>query len=711
MNAVLRGAGKLAKLPSGRRGKWVMLVLWIGALVFLAPLAGKLSDVQNNQAESWLPGSAESTKVLAISQQFQSSNLIPAVVVYEKPGGLGQSDLAAIGAQVQRFGTIPGVVPGTAGPIASAETPPQAAEVIVPIDAGVAGWDNLAKVVDQVRALSGDGLSGVSVHITGPAGGAADQSGAFAGIDGALLIAALIVVISMLLLTYRSPILWLLPVLTVGAALMTSQGVIYLLAKYAGLTVNAQSAGILTVLVFGAGTDYALLLIARYREELRNHDDRHEAMSVALHRAGPAIWASAATVVIGMLCLCFAELNSTAGLGPVAAVGIGVGLLAMVTLLPALLVICGRWVFWPARPAFGSEDHTSSGIWARIGRLVAKGPRTTWTVTALVLVVLALGTSTLKADGLSNADSFTSKPDSVVGAQVLAKHFPGGGAEPIQIVANAGSAAQVKAAVTGLPGVAAVKDPVVRGGHAYVEATTVDAADSDGAAATLLRVRDAVHAVPGADALAGGRTALRYDVEEANRADRDLIIPIILVVVFLILAGLLRSILAPVLLIATVVLSYFATLGISSFFFEHVLGFHGADASFPLFVFVFLVALGIDYNIFLMTRIHEEARKQGTRKGALTALSATGGVITSAGLVLAGTFAVLATLPLTAFAELGFAVAVGVLIDTIIVRAVLVTALSLDIGRFIWWPGKLMRRRDPVSPAPSTPVPALSTRE
>jgi RND superfamily putative drug exporter len=500
-------------------------------------------------------------------------------------------------------------------------------------------------------------------------------------------------------------------VLTVGAALMTSQGVIYLLAKYFDLTVNAQSAGILTVLVFGAGTDYALLLVARYREELRNHEDRHEAMSVALHRAGPAIWASAATVVIGMLCLCFAELNSTAGLGPVAAVGIGVGLLAMVTLLPALLVICGRWVFWPARPAFGSADHTSTGIWARIGRVVAKGPRTTWTVTALVLVALALGTSTLKADGLSNADSFTSTPDSVVGEQVLAKHFPGGGAEPIQIVANAGSAAQVKAAVTGLAGVATVKDPVVRGGHAYVEAATVDPPDSEAATATLLRIRDAVHAVPGADALAGGQTALRYDVEEANRSDRDLIIPIILVVVFLILAGLLRSILAPVLLIATVVLSYFATLGISAFVFEHVLGFHGADASFPLFVFVFLVALGIDYNIFLMTRIHEETKKQGTRKGALTALSATGGVITSAGLVLAGTFAVLATLPLTAFAELGFAVAVGVLIDTIIVRAVLVTALTLDLGRFIWWPGKLMRRHDPVSPVPSAPVPALSSRE
>ena len=710
MNAVLRAAGRAARLPSGRRGKWVMLVIWLGALVFLAPLAGKLTDVQDNQAKSWLPGNAESTKVLAITEQFRSSNLIPAILVYEKPTGLSPAELATIGAQAQRFGTLPNVAPGTAGPIASKETPPQAAEVIVPIDMGKAGWSDMKKVADRLRTTAGEGLSGVSVHVTGPAGGAADQADSFSGIDGALLFAALGVVIVMLLLTYRSPVLWLLPVLSVGAALEASQGVIYLLAKYAGLVVNGQSAAILTVLVFGAGTDYALLLVARYREELRRHEDRHEAMAVALHRAGPAIWASAATVVVGMLCLCFADLNSTAGLGPVAAVGIGVGLLAGVTLLPALLVICGRWVFWPVRPAFGSADHTTGGVWAKVGRLVAKAPRATWTVTALILAVLAIGSTTLKADGLTNAASFTGKPDSVVGEQVLAKHFPAGDGEPIQIVADAGSAGQVRAAVSGVRGVAAVKDPAVRGGHAYLEATTSAAADSDEATATLLRVRDAVHAVPGADALAGGSSALRYDIEQANKHDSDLIIPIVLIVVFLILGGLLRSLLAPVLLIGTVVLSYFATLGISAFFFQHVLGFDGADASLPLYVFVFLVALGIDYNIFLMTRVHEEAKKQGTRKGALTALSATGGVITSAGLVLAGTFAVLATLPVTAFAEMGFAVAVGVLIDTIIVRAVLVTALTLDIGRWIWWPGKLMRRPEN-PPVTEAPIPALSTRD
>ena len=469
---------------------------------------------------------------------------------------------------------------------------------------------------------------------------------------------------------------------------------IYLAAKYADLTVNAQSAGILTVLVFGAGTDYALLLVARYREELRRHEDRHEAMAFALHRAGPAIWASAATVIAGMLCLIFADLNSTAGLGPVAAIGIGIGLLAMVTLLPALLAIFGRWMFWPVRPSFGSDDHISDNFWSKVGARISRKPRLTWVVTAVVLGVIALNTFSLKADGLTNAGSFTETPDSVVGEQVLAKHFPGGTGQPIQVVTNADKVGEVRAAFDGVQGIDAVADPVVKDGFAYLEGTTTDPADSPAASETLDRVRTAIHGVPDADAKAGGMTALLHDTAVANTHDRNLIIPLVLILVFLILAGLLRSLIAPVLLIGTVVLSFFATMGVSAFFFDNVFDYTGADASFPLFVFVFLVALGIDYNIFLMTRVHEEAKQVGTRKGSLIGLSATGGVITSAGLVLAGTFAVLGTLPVTFLAELGFAVAVGVLIDTIIIRAVLVTALTLDVGRWIWWPGKLAQRRD-----------------
>jgi RND superfamily putative drug exporter len=693
----MNGVGSLAKLPAGRIGKWVVLVIWVGALVVLAPLGSKLGDVEDNQASSWLPGSAEATKVLQITQTFRDSNEIPAIVVYDRAGGLSQGDLAAIGDQAKRFGTVAGVSGQVAGPIPSSEQPaPQAAQVLIPINLGTGGWNKLPGVMDQIHAITGAAPAGVSVHVTGPAGTAADNADAFGGIDGALLFAALGVVIVMLLLTYRSPTLWLLPVLSTGTALMVSQGAIYLLAKYAGLTVNGQSAGILTVLVFGAGTDYALLLVARHREELRKHADRHEAMSFALHRAGPAIWASGATVIVGMLCLLFADLNSTAGLGPVAAIGIGVALLAMVTLLPALLAIFGRWMFWPVRPTFGSADHTATGLWARIGSKIGRRPRLTWAVTAFVLGLLALSTLNLKADGLTNAGSFTSEPESVVGEQVLEQHFPAGAGQPIQVVADTGRAQDVRTAFAAVPGVVSVGQPVIHGAYAYLEGTTQAAPDSQAGIATLERVRDAVHQVPDANALAGGASALAHDVAAANTHDRDLIIPIVLVVVFAILALLLRALLAPVILIATVVLSFLATMGISAFFFTTVFGFEGADASFPLFVFVFLVALGIDYNIFLMTRIHEEAKQHGTRRGALIGVSATGGVITSAGLVLAGTFAVLATLPLTFLAELGFAVAVGVLIDTIIVRGVLVTALTLDIGRFLWWPHPLMRKRDPV---------------
>lgn len=697
VNALMSGVGSLAKVPSNRIGKWVVLVLWIIALGVLAPLAGKLTEAQDNQVSSWLPGDAESTKVIEITERFRSSNEIPAIVVYEKPAGLNEADLAAIADQARRFGDVDGVNRDVVGPVPSTEQAnPPAAQVIVPIDAGADGWEKLPGVVDQLRTIATEGGGEISVHVTGPAGSGADQAEAFAGIDGALLYAALIVVIVMLLLTYRSPILWVLPVISAGVALFASQGVIYLLAQHAGLTVNGQSAGILTVLVFGAGTDYALLLVARYREELRRHQDRHEAMAFALHRAGPAIWASAATVIVGMVCLVFADLNSTAGLGPVAAIGVGVALLAMVTLLPALLVIFGRWMFWPVRPAFGTHDHTETGIWAKVGRVIGRRPRVTWVATALVLGVLALGSLSLRADGLTNAGSFTGTPDSVVGEQVLARHFAAGTAQPIEVVAKAEKAAEVREVFGAVSGVVpgSVSEPVIRDGYAYLEATMSDAPDSAAGAATLERVRDAIHQVPDADALAGGMAAVLHDTATANTHDRNLIIPIVLVVVFLILAGLLRALVAPLILMATVVLSFFAALGISAFFFNNVFGFEGADASFPLFVFVFLVSLGIDYNIFLMTRVHEESRQWGTRRGALIGLSATGGVITSAGLVLAGTFAVLGTLPLTFTAELGFAVAVGVIIDTIIVRAILVTSLTLDVGRWMWWPHKLSRNRD-----------------
>ncbi len=696
----------------GRRTKWLVVVLWLVVVGALGPLAGKLSGVEKNDAKSWLPGKAESTRVLAEQSAFQSPNTVEAVVVYDRQTGLTAADRAKVEADVGRLAGVGHLDGNVVGPRFSADG--KAAEVVLPIDLGHDGWNRAPAVVTTMKQIGG-GSPGLAVHVTGPAGYAADSADAFKGIDGTLLFAALAVVIVILLLTYRSPLLWLLPVLSAGVALGAAQGLVYLFAK-AGLTVNAQSAGILTVLVFGAGTDYALLLVARYREELRRHQDRHEAMALALHRAGPAILASAGTVVLGVLCLTLAETESTKGLGPVLAVGVLVALAAMITLLPALLVICGRWVFWPTRPRFGTTEPTATGFWARTGRRIAGRPRPVWAVTVVVLGVLAVGVIGLNANGLTTKESFRGHPDSVVGEQVAAQHFPAGSGTPLVVIANAAAAGAVRGAFVAVPGVVDVTPALVRDGRAYLQGTMTAAPDSSGGYATVNRVRAAVHAVPASHALVGGGSAINLDVSNSARHDRNLIIPIVLLVVFLILAGLLRALLAPVVLVATVVLSFVAALGLSAVVFNHLFGFGGADTAFPLFVFVFLVALGIDYNIFLMTRVREESLKHGTRSGAVTGLAATGGVITSAGLVLAGTFAVLGTLPLVAFAEIGFTVALGVLLDTIVVRSVLVTAINLDLGDRIWWPSSLASRSSPYAGGegadlPVGPVPIVHQRE
>jgi putative drug exporter of the RND superfamily len=546
--------------------------------------------------------------------------------------------------------------------------------------------------------------------VTGPAGSAADSSEAFAGIDGTLLLAALGVVIVILLFTYRSPVLWVLPIFSAVIALVTAQAVIYLLARYADLTVNAQSASILTVLVVGAGTDYALLLVARYREELRLHTDRHEAMTEAVHRAGPAVLASGGTVVLGMLCLVFAEMNSTAGLGPVAAIGVAVTLVVLMTLLPALLVICGRWVFWPVRPTFGSAEPSATGIWARIGARIRPRPRTTWIVTSGLLLAACAGVFLLSPSGLTQAESFRGTPESIEGDAVAARHFPAVAGNAVNVVTSAASADEVAAAVASTEGIAETGEPQVVGDQALVEASLADPFDSPAAYATIERLRTNLDDAGDGQALVGGNTALNLDVQDASQRDNRVVIPLIMLVVLVVLGLLLRAVVAPVILIATVVLSYGAALGLSALLFEVTIGVTDTDSSFPLFVFVFLVALGIDYNIFLMTRVREEAADHGTRRAALIGLAATGGVITSAGLVLAATFAVLGTLPLTFLTQLGIAVAVGVLLDTVIVRSVLVTALTLDVGRHMWWPSALARRPDePGVPAEGTaPVPSGS---
>jgi putative drug exporter of the RND superfamily len=680
-------ARAIISLPAGRRAKWIVVAGWLIVVAVAGPLAGKLGSAEQNDAKSWLPASAESTRVLDVQSRVQSPNVYPAVVVYDRPAGITAADRAQAAADIGGFAGVSGVQRSQiAGPFVSKDG--QAIQAIVPVDLGKDGWDKAAPAADSLREIAQSGAGGMAVHIAGPLGTAADSADAFGGLDSTLLLAALTVVIVLLLVSYRSPVLWLLPVVSAGVALVASQAVVYLLARNAGLTVNAQSAGILSVLVFGAGTDYALLLTARYREELRRHADRHEAMAIALRRAGPAIIASAGTVILALLALMVAELNSTSGLGPVLAIGVGVALLAMLTLLPALLVTCGRWVFWPA---FSSPEPASGGTWARIGRAIALRPRVTWVTTAVVLGVMALGLTGLQASGLSNADSFRGTPDSVTGEQVAARHFPAGAGQPVVVIGSPAAGPHLAAALREVPGITGVTQPREVAGHAYLEGTLTAPADSGTAFDTINAARNAVHAVPGANAMVGGNTAINLDAQNAAAHDRNVIIPLILAVVLVILAVLLRALVAPLILLATVVLSFAAALGVSALVFNHLFGFGGADTSFPLFVFVFPVALGIDYNIFLMTRVREEAARSGPRRGALTGLAVTGGVITAAGAVLAGTFAALGTLPVTALAELGFAVAFGVLLDTIIVRSVLVTALNLDLGRWMWWPGKLAR--------------------
>ncbi|MFJ7295489.1 MMPL family transporter [Streptomyces collinus] len=689
----------VAHLVCGRRAKWLVLVFWVVVLFVAAPFAMKLTDAQDNDAASWLPGSAESTQVLEISEDFRPEQ-IPAVVIYARDSGLTAQDRAEIAEDVSQLKQLRdhGIIgEQTRGPVFDRQPDPRAAQVFVPIMMDEEGWERISPAVESIRDDVGTGGDGLSVHITGPGGTSADFAEAFEGIDSTLLFAAMTVVIVMLLITYRSLTLLLVPLIAVVCALFTSQALIYVLAEHAGLTVNGQSAGILTVLVFGAGTDYALLLVARYREELRRHEDRHEAMALALHRAGPAVLASGATVVLSMLVLLTAEMNSTSGLGPVAAIGVAVALLAMMSLFPALLVVFGRWIFWPVIPHLGSPEPTERGVWARTGRRIARRPRMTWAVTALALAVCSLGMIQLRAEGIGNADAFTGKPDSITGQEVSARYFPAGSGDPLVIVSNQAQAVQVGRAVAGTQGVVPQSLGLPPGtkpafeGKVLFEATMTAPADSEAAKQTVERVRDAVHAVPDADAKVGGGTAALLDMDKATTHDNVLIIPLVLVVVLLILCVLLRALIAPLLLIGTVILSFTAALGISALAFRYVFDYAGEATDFPLFVFVFLVALGIDYNIFLTTRIREEAARQGTRAGVVTGLAATGAVITSAGLVLAGTFAALGTLPMVAFAEIGFAVALGVLIDTFIVRSVLVTSLFMDVGPKVWWPHRLAR--------------------
>ena len=664
-------------------------------------LLEQVENTQKNETSSFLPGGAESVKALDAVKQYPGGEIAPAVIVYQRDGGLTPRDRATLAADRAKLNANrPGLVLPAGRPIVAPRG--DAAIIVQPVRAPDNGnSDEFKNAVQHIRDTVSGERGGLTVKVTGGAGYSLDAIKVFGNINGTLLLATALIVLVLLIIIYRSPIFWAIPFFTVLLAEGAARGFGYLLAE-AGVTVNGQSGGILPVLVFGAGTDYALLLVSRYREELRRHEDKHEAMRVALRTAGPAILASGLTVIAALLTLSLAEVNGTAGLGPIGAMGVALAMIAMLTMLPALLTICGRRAFWS--PFFDTIPHVGQigtdethGFWRRVGDRVAQRPRAVWVTGTIVLVVLALNVLNVNT-GLTSSNSFRGEVESVQGQKILARSFPAGvlGADRRDRPRPRQGARRARRA-------AAPARPR-RGGGAAADRAARRAPQRHAPGPTPTRrprwtrageLRSVVKAAGGQSALVGGATAQESDLRAAATRDNRVIIPIALVVVFLILAVLLRALLAPLLLVVSVIVSFMAALGVGIFAFDVIFGFPGIDPSLPLLCFVFLVALGIDYNIFLMARVREEAQKHGTREGTLRGLAVTGAVITGAGIVLAGTFATLAVLPLVFLTEIGFVIAFGVLLDTFIVRSVIVPALAIDLGLRIWWPSRLAKADEP----------------
>ncbi len=739
----------------------VLVLAWLAGTGIGGPTFGKLSEVSSNDQSTFLPASAESTRAGEWVAQFSGTGQIPAPVVAGLPAGQAvpedaRGELDALAALGEELGAVDGV-DQVVGPNVSEDR--EAVQYITIIDTSAAESD---VVVEQLRGIvqdstgdleaAGDGaLAGVELHVAGPAGLAADLTGAFAGIDGLLLAVALGVVFVILVLVYRSVLLPILVLLNSVAALSVAILAIYWMARAEWISLNGQSQGILSILVIGAATDYSLLMVARYREELRRQPQAFAALKTAWRGSFGAITASAATVAIALLCLLVSDLNSNSSLGPIAASGIVLAWTATLTFLPAVLYLAGRAAFWPSIPRAGAplttkrafaqpEDaagqpiaglEENHGVWTRIGALVARRPRAVWMITAAVLAVGAIGVTQLQASGVAQTDVILGESDAKAGQVVLEEHFDAGTGSPATVIAPADRADEVLDAVEGTGGVASAyltaeggapagtPDPEALAelqeqaagppsgvpaevptlqaqkvdGRVYLQATLQDPADSPEAEQTIVELRETLHGID-PDILVGGTSATALDSNTTAQQDLRTIIPLVLLVVLGILMLLLRSIVAPVLLVLATVLSFGTAMGVSALVFNEVLGFPGADPSVPLYGFVFLVALGVDYTIFLMTRAREEAGIQGTRPGVLKALTVTGGVITSAGIVLAATFAALVVIPLMFMVQLAFIVAFGVLLDTFLVRSLLVPALTYDIGPKVWWPSKLSRTGD-----------------
>ena len=692
----------------------LLVVAWLGVSGIGGPYFGKISEVSTNSATDFLPESADSTKVAQRQTDFYDSETAPAILMFASEQKLGDQDKAYLNSITDKL-KAEGVSFDAASPVLYSEDG-KAAQIVVPLTDAEKSRDD----VKTIRATLDGAPGNLDAYVTGPAGFAADLVTAFGGIDGILLVVALAVVFVILLIVYRSPILPIIVLLSSMVALSGAIFVIWHMANAGWVTINGQVQGILLILVVGAATDYALLYVARYREALTRHSNRFDATAEAWRGSIEPIAASGGTVIAGLLCLLFSQLASNKALGPVAANGIVLSMLASLTFLPAVLALLGRVAFWPARPKLDeSQDHErDSTFWTRIADIVTTKPRIIWISCVALLGIFAALSLTFKADGVRQSDLVLGGSESATGQQVLAEHFPGGSGTPANIILPAKDMDAAVTALQDVPGVASLAavssdspsgalplgsaaeklppmfaqaKPTQANGDVLVQATLADPADSQEAEQTVERIREKLADVS-PDALVGGETASALDTITSAQHDRATIIPIVLAVITVILMLLLRSVVAPLMLLAITVLSYLSALGVAALLFNHVWNFPGADPTVPLYGFVFLVALGIDYTIFLMTRVREEALQIGTRAGMRKGLIVTGGVITSAGIVLAATFAALAVIPLIFLVQLTFIVAFGVLLDATLVRAFLVPALVEDAGAKVWWPSKLTRR-------------------
>ncbi|MFF0013101.1 MMPL family transporter [Streptomyces sp. NPDC005374] len=675
----------------GRAVPWAVLGLWIAVIALVGPFAAKLADVQHDKVTDYLPASADSTQAAKIEEKLPGGETTEMVLVYHRDGGLSAADRKTAAGQVAEIAGQHELIGGAPKGIESRD----GTTLMYPVASNEPGADEKKqdKLVTDVREVA-RGEGGLSVDVGGTGALGTDSGAVYDSLGGPLLYTTVAVVALLLILIYRSPVLWLVPLVVAGIADYMSMGVAYGLNQAFGTTVTGQSSGVMTILVFGAGTDYALLLVSRYREELRRIERPYEAMVAALRGCGPAVLASSGTVAAGLLCLLAADLNSSRGMGPLGAVGVLCALIAMITLLPAVLVLVGRRVFWPLVPAFGSTPKQRRSLFSAMGSSAGRRPLTVLASGAVLLGALALGSFNLPGS-LKQEDSFVKKPESVVAMETLARSFPDSGSQPIDVITPQGRAEETLATVRGTPGVGSAEKGRTGDGWTEISVFAKSAPQSAGETATIKSLRNELKG-----SYVGGDSAQQIDLEVTNARDTKIVVPLVLVFVMLILVGLLRSLVAPLLLVVAVVAVWGASLGIGGLVFEPLLGLGGTDPGLGLLSFVFLVALGVDYGIFLMHRMREESLAGAEpATAALTALRTTGGVIACAGLVLAATFAVLTNMGLVQLVQLGFVIAVGVLLDTFLVRTYLVTSASVALGRKVWWPGVLSREPGPAEPA------------